>query len=64
VVDAADYTIWRNNAGLALPGLALSASASTELSVFLLGGATVPEPASAALLVAAISLLVAGRRRH
>ena len=64
IVDAADYTIWRNNAGLSLPGFGLGSAAIAELSNFLWGVTTVPEPSAILLLLSAAGLFVLGRRIH
>jgi hypothetical protein len=60
VVDTADYIVWRNNFGLSLSGLAAAGGAS--LSLLPAGGAA-PEPSSAVLFGAALTVMwVCGKR--
>ncbi len=62
IVDAADYTIWRNNLGKSLADLGL-ASGSGWRALSVGQGGAVPEPSALLLLISAVILLATRRSR-
>jgi hypothetical protein len=63
IVDAADFAVWRNNLGASIPSLTIAPSTGSGSGAVLVVGAAVPEPTTAALLIAALLSIAHARGR-
>ena len=62
VVDAADFAVWRDNFGLSIASLTIASSSGSGGGALVVGVA-VPEPVTAALLIAALVSIARARGR-